>query len=104
MIYILTLALIISFLGNILFLWYVRELLKRMWTLTSTKTELWSTIENYSDHLKAVYEMEMFYGDETIQNLIQHTRYLKDYFDDYKKAELLFEEESLAKEKEEEVE
>ena len=90
MIYILTLALIISFLGNVLFLWYVRELLKRMWTLTSTKTELWSTIENYSDHLKAVYEIEMFYGDETIQILIQHTRYLKDYFDDYKKAELLF--------------
>ena len=82
MIYILSTILIVSLVGNLLFLWYVRELLKRMWTLTGSKKDLWGTIDNYSDHLKAVYEMEMFYGDETIQGLIQHTRYLKDYFED----------------------
>ena len=104
MIYILSVVLIVSLIGNFLLLWYVRELLIKMWTLTESKKDIWDTIENYSDHLKAIYEMEMYYGDETMQGLIQHTKYLKDYFEDYRKAELLFEEEDFAKEKEEEIE
>ena len=45
--------------------------------------------------------MEMFYGDETLQSLIQHTKYLKEYFDDYKQAEMLLKEEDFAEEEKE---
>ncbi len=101
MTYILIFALIASLAGNVVLIWYLRELLKRLWLLTNSKKDIWDVIDNYSDHLKAVYEMEMFYGDETIQSLIEHTKYLKTYFDDYKEAQTLFEEDQLAEEKEE---
>ena len=102
MTYVLIFALIASLAGNVVLIWYLRELLKRLWLLTNSKKDIWDVIDNYSDHLKAVYEMEMFYGDETIQSLIEHTKYLKTYFDDYKEAQTLFEEDQLAEEKEEE--
>ena len=31
-------------------------------------------VANYRVHLKSVYSMEMFYGDETLQYLMDHTR------------------------------
>ena len=101
MIYILATGLVISFTINILFVWYVRELLKKVWSVTGSKKDFWETIENYANHLKSVYEMEMFYGDETLQSLIQHTKYLKEYFDDYKQAEMLLKEEDFAEEEKE---
>ena len=101
MVYLLIFILILSLVGNAILIWYLRELLKRLWLLTNSKKDIWDVINNYSNHLKAIYEMEMFYGDETIQNLIEHTKYLKTYLDDYKEAQTLFEEEELAEEEKE---
>ena len=35
--------------------------------------ELVEIIENYRRHLKKVYELDAFYGDETLQFLLRHT-------------------------------
>ena len=40
-------------------------------------------ITNYRDHLTSVYNMEMFYGDETLQFLLSHTRDLKEMLEEY---------------------
>ena len=40
-------------------------------------------VTNYRIHLKGVYEMEMFYGDETLQFLMRHTKSLCDLLEDF---------------------
>lgn len=31
------------------------------------------TIDSYAEHLDSVYNLEMFYGDETLEHLMKHT-------------------------------
>ena len=40
-------------------------------------------VSNYRDHLTSVYNMEMFYGDETLKFLMAHTGDLKELLEDY---------------------
>lgn len=35
---------------------------------------LLETVQTFSDHLSAINELEMYYGDQTIQNLIIHSQ------------------------------
>ena len=59
---------------NIFFVFYLRWLLKNFTFLSENTQNLLETAENFSNHLSAVYELETFYGDETLQNLLTHTR------------------------------
>ena len=45
--------------------------------------DLTQMVTNYRTHLSSVYNMEMFYGDETLKFLMSHTRDLKDLLEDY---------------------
>jgi hypothetical protein len=50
------------------------------------------------NHLQGIYEMEMFYGDETLQYLMDHTRSIRDILEDYEDSEFFlepFDEESI---------
>ena len=69
-----TIILITSIALNIFFVFYLRWLLKNFTFLSENTRNLFETAENFSNHLKAVYELETFYGDETLQNLLTHTR------------------------------
>jgi hypothetical protein len=44
-------------------------------------------VSNYQVHLKSVYQMEMFYGDETLQHLLNHTKSLSLLLEDYEDPE-----------------
>jgi hypothetical protein len=39
--------------------------------------DLVEIIESYRSHLKKVYELDSFYGDETLQGLMQHTNAIR---------------------------
>ena len=45
--------------------------------------DLAEMVTAYRGHLKSVYEMEMFYGDETLKFLIEHTKSLHDLLEDF---------------------
>ena len=45
--------------------------------------EMIGSIKNFTNHLSNVYEMDLFYGDETLHYLLQHARDLTDVFDHY---------------------
>lgn len=62
--------------------WYVRKLLVKMTLLTELQKETLSEIEEFSEHLKTVYEMETFYGDETLRGLLEHTGSLSESLQD----------------------
>ena len=80
---ILSICLGLSMIVNGFFFWYNRQLLSRISFISNNIDDLMKMITNYRDHLTSVYNMEMFYGDETLQFLLSHTRDLKEMLEEY---------------------
>ena len=64
----------ISFPIVILLVLYVRWLLKTIEVMNEETNELSEMIFDFAEHVKTVYELPMFYGDETLSSLLQHAR------------------------------
>jgi len=79
----LILALSASTIVNFLAFYYIRVVLGKLLYVGENLGDLTEMIASYRNHLKAVYEMEMFYGDETLQHLIEHTRSLHEMLEDF---------------------
>lgn len=66
-------------------LFVIYNLLKELESVADEKEDLIRTFTEYANHLKIVYELPTFYGDEILQNLLRHTvsiqKYLKKYID-----------------------
>ena len=58
----------------VVLVWYVRHMFKSIVYLNENHKDLLVMLQHYSDHVKSVHEMEMFYGDETLKSLISHSR------------------------------
>ena len=84
-------ALILSFIGNFCGAWYIRRLLVKVLFVSQNLTDLVDLLETYRNHLRKIYSMEMFHGDETIKFLIQHTNSLLDVLEDYSDIYLMTE-------------
>ena len=72
----LIMALTASIVGNAIAFYYIRVVLAKLFYVGDNLSDLADMVTNYRNHLKSVYEMEMFYGDETLQHLVEHTRSL----------------------------
>ena len=68
----LTIALVLSLSANVFMLWYVRGLLRDMLDLTENILEFQNELAAYREHLQSIYELEMFYGDDTLGGLLEH--------------------------------
>jgi len=68
---------------NIFLIWYLWRLLKHVSFYEIELAEMIGSIKNFTNHLSTVYEMDLFYGDETLHYLLQHARDLTDVFDHY---------------------
>ena len=92
-------------------IWYIRELLSRFRFLSENSYILSNKIETYKEHLEAVYGLPMFYGDETLKFLLEHTKavvsLLQEEYSDItsitESLEETFEEEEKIEETEEEI-
>ena len=72
LILILSVILLFSILINVFFLWYLSNLTKKLMFFSENLNDLLDIIENFTSHIKSVYELETFYGDITLHNLMQH--------------------------------
>jgi hypothetical protein len=77
------LCLSISFLINIFCIWYIRKILKSYFFVSENIQDLVTMINNYEEHLKKVYSMEMYFGDETMNFLLSHTKSLLEMLEQY---------------------
>ena len=84
-------ALILSIIGNFFGAWYIRRLLVKVLFVSQNLTDLVDLLETYRNHLRKIYSMDMFHGDETIKFLIQHTNSLLDVLEDYSDIYLMTE-------------
>lgn len=73
---------ILSSATNILFLLYVRWLLKSIVAMNEDVTSVSILIGDFALHLKSIHELEMFYGDETLGALMKHSKELGEKLQD----------------------
>ena len=89
---ILSIVLVISLIFNGIMYWYSRQLTQKLSFIYDNIGEVSELITNYRAHLKSVYSMEMFYGDETLKFLMNHTRSIGTLLEDYEDPEFFVEE------------
>ena len=89
---ILSIVLAVSLIFNGLMYWYSRQLTQKLSFIYDNIGDVSELITNYRTHLKSVYSMDMFYGDETLKFLIDHTRSISDLLEDYEDPEFFVEE------------
>ena len=62
-------------------IWYVRAVLLRLYRFQELHENASGQINSFNEHLKAIHEMQMFYGEPTLQKLIEHSKELSDNLD-----------------------
>ena len=91
-----TVILITVLVGSLIFngvmFWYLRKLTQKLTFIYQNIGDVSDIIANYRVHLKSVYSMEMFYGDETLQYLMDHTRSIFALLEDFEDQEFFLEE------------
>ena len=79
----LIIALSSSVIANFIAFYYIRVVLGKLLYVGENLSDLVELITNYRNHLKTVYDMETFYGDETLKFLIEHTKSLHGLLEEY---------------------
>tara|TARA_B100000287_G_scaffold407940_1_gene433837 strand:+ start:1040 stop:1429 length:390 start_codon:yes stop_codon:yes gene_type:complete len=66
--------LFLSLVFNIALVWFIAQLIKDKKTLQEDFDNVFAEIDSLTEHLEDVHSLEAFYGDQTLQNLIRHSR------------------------------
>ena len=94
----------ISIIINGFAVWYIMELLIRFKFYSENTGQLFINLQEYTDHLERVNQMEVYFGDPTIQGLLEHSRDVTVTVAEYLDIFSLEEEDLDAQEEEEEKE
>ena len=91
--------LFMSILVNIISITYIYFLLRDRMNGQDDLSSLMLRSENFIDHLESIYELEMFYGDETLESLIKHSKeFINDFYEYGDKHYMEIEEETTEQE------
>jgi len=88
---ILSITLLVSISLNIFMFWYGRAILEDFYYMSDNLGSLIEQIILFSEHLRSVHELEMFYGDEILGGLIRHSKDLVETVQDFVEIVELFE-------------
>ena len=69
---ILSAILTLSIIFNVGVFVYARAVVSKIVAVSEELGDLQLMIDGFTRHLKQIYELEMFYGDQTLQNLLRH--------------------------------
>tara|TARA_Y100000296_G_scaffold80589_1_gene106380 strand:+ start:713 stop:1063 length:351 start_codon:yes stop_codon:yes gene_type:complete len=69
---ILSAILALSMVLNVGLLLYARAAVVRIVSVSQELGDLQRMVDSFARHLKAVYELDSFYGDETLRRLLEH--------------------------------
>ena len=70
------LLLAISFIIIVLLTWYITRLTSQSSDMIKDLDNFYSNLEAFEKHLDEIHGLEMFYGDQTLQGLLKHSRTL----------------------------
>jgi uncharacterized protein YoxC len=54
--------------------WYIIKVRKELSEVSQDLEQFFKKIDEYEKHVDQIHGMEMFYGDQTLQGLIRHSR------------------------------
>ena len=80
---VLSLFLILSMSLNVVLVFYSRNIVRRLKIIADEIGDLRDASGVFATHVKRVYELEMFYGDQTLQALMDHARSFREYMDTF---------------------
>jgi len=81
---ILYISFVVSILINVILVWYGYKLIRKFLGFSENIYFLMEDVDGFIVHLKAIYELETFYGDETLQSLLLHSKRLKEDIEEFK--------------------
>ena len=77
---------------NVFFVWFIYKTMFRMGDLVLLIEDLQFKINLFAIHLNKIYELEVFYGEPTLQKLIEHSKDLLESFTDFNQQYDMFDE------------
>lgn len=80
---ILSLMLLVSVSINIFLVWFSWKSLKQIAEYDEELKEISIIMKRFTNHLKGIYELETFYGDETLRHLLRHAIDIITVFESY---------------------
>ena len=72
---------------------YARAVVVRLLAIAEELWDLQQMIDSFAEHLNQVYELEMFYGDQTLENLLNHAISFNEQLETFEHIYTLTEEE-----------
>jgi len=80
---------------------YARAAVTRLLSISEELGDLQQMVNSFAIHVKAVYELDSFYGDETLRGLLEHAVSFNEQMDTFEYIYSLTEEETKLTEEEE---
>ena len=90
---VLSLLLVLSLGINVVLFIYSRNVTTRLTMIADEIEDLRQAATSFASHVRSVYELEMFYGDQTLQALMDHAVAFRDYMEQFDYVYLLDEQE-----------
>tara|TARA_Y100000296_G_scaffold63584_1_gene74069 strand:+ start:248 stop:592 length:345 start_codon:yes stop_codon:yes gene_type:complete len=73
----------VSVVFNIGLVLYLKGALVRLISISEELGDLQHMVSAFALHVKTVYELDMFYGDQTLESLLEHARSFNEYLDTF---------------------
>jgi hypothetical protein len=102
MIWFLGFLLFLSLLSNGILVWYTRKLIRNINLGITGVDQFQQLLDEYCKSMEAVYQLEQYYGDTTIETAIKNTKMIVEASKFYKRAVLDVDEEEPPVESQEE--
>ena len=84
----------VSMILNVGIFMYARAVVTRLIRVSEELWDLQKMADSLTRHLQSVYELEMFYGDETLNGLLQHAASFNEQMETFEYIYSLIEEET----------
>ena len=88
---------------NVVLVWYLRKIITRSSLMTDVTSDTLSVLEDFLVHLEQVHELPLFYGDETIRDLLRHSKEVAEDIRAYRDG-FIFDEEGVEVDRDEKEE
>ena len=79
-----TIILILSLAINVLLIWYVRKVqVDYILYLRDNLEEFAYMHTQFSEHIEEIYNMEMYFGDQSLSKLLEHSKFVSEQTQQY---------------------
>jgi hypothetical protein len=77
---------------------YARSAISRLLYVSEELGDLKDMVDSFSEHVSDVYELEMYYGDQTLQNLVDHAQSFNEQLETFEFIYILTEADNIEQE------